>query len=101
MSSKVITNPKISVVPGMNYSIPSGCGYFRGLLLAENPVLLEYVAKHGNRIARRTAKKISRRLSLKKPNGVNNVNEANENYVNSEVAAIRLENERSNTNEAV
>lgn len=71
MSSKIITNPKTSVIPGMNHNMPSGCGYYRSMLESSNYEQLMYVVKNGSRSARRVAqKKLNKYLIQQKKSGV-------------------------------
>lgn len=65
MSSKVITNPNTSVLPGMNRTLPSGCGNFRGALESNNQQQLLFAALNGNRIVRRQALRNLRKLTIK------------------------------------
>lgn len=68
MSSKIITNPKSSIFPGMNRSLPAGCGYFRSLLESNDIEHLQYAASHGNRQVRRQAIRKLSSLTLQQSN---------------------------------
>ena len=98
MSSKIIMHSNVVEVMGKKNSIAARCGFFRVLIASGLPECLQYAATYGNRVARRAAKRKLLKVTSKKSNGVNGMNEENENYVNTEVAAIRLENKRGDEN---